>query len=403
MLALRFRHFLKYGSNNLWNASVLLADLWRLPVQPSQAVLKPMTWTSQTSRKRLKLSNSSEFTGVPSELFSTGGMPAIMPTDTPSNDKDYDKALYLLTQNPPEQRLDIPMPYSQYLQLEERWSKFNAENNIPEEKRYPSLSYNALVQIATVVTTQSALHDRTAAALREIIKTNLFEYLSVHKPSERRRIKDNASTTMRELRTSKDADQSWIYDGPDREPRLQVAIECGYSENYKDLCRDKNSWIRHLGAKVVILICLKEAPRFKNPGPGYENISDPVAEVKKMRQHAVVAMKHNLEQGIFGPIEYRSHMWVGKLDELFVEVWRADEEQPVRKWLIRDGLVNRLPKTIGLKISDFFPEDVWSAIKIPDSSVPFRGGGDLLDSLRGSMHSTASNRFVDFLDSLDMR
>ncbi|KAK9372158.1 uncharacterized protein V1513DRAFT_385347, partial [Lipomyces chichibuensis] len=406
VLTLRFRRFLKYGFNSLWNASLLLENLWRLRVrQPSQAVLNLTSWTCQTSRKRLKLSSSSEFTGAPSELFSTGGMPAIKPTDVPANDKDYDQALSLLTQNPAERRLDIRMPYSQYLKLEKSWSKFKAENNIPEEKKYPSLSYNALMQIATVVTTQSALRDRTAAALRKIIESNVNEYLSVHKPSERRRITDNASTTMKELsphgRTSKEADESLMYDGPDREPRLQVAIECGFSENYKDLCRDKDLWIGHLAAKVVILICLNEAPRFNNPGPPYENITDPVAEVKKMRQHAVVAMKHNLEQGVNGPIEYRSHMWVGKLDEVFVEVWRAGEEQPVRKWLIRDGHLNRLPKTVGLKISDFFPEDVWAAIKIADS-VSFRGGGDLLDSLRGSMQLTASMRFIDFLYSLGL-
>ncbi|KAK9358563.1 hypothetical protein V1504DRAFT_493703 [Lipomyces starkeyi] len=372
MQAFRFPYFLKCRSNSLWNASVLLSDPWTLRVrQSSPAVLNPMTRTK----------------------------PAIMSTDTvPANDADYDKALSLLTHNPPEQRSDIPMPYSQYLQIEKSWSKFKSDNNISEEK---SLSYNALMRIATVVTTQSALHDRTAAVFREIIKSNVNEYLSIHKPNERRRIKDNASTTVKALgpygKTSKDPDESFLYERPDRKSRLQVVVECGVSENYKDLCRDKNLWIQHLGAKAVILICLKDAPPFKNPRATYDDIKDPVAEVIKMQQYALEAMQYNLEQGHCGPIEYRSHMWAGKLDEVFVEVWRAGKTQPVRKWLIRDGRHNRLPKTIGLKISDFFPED---PSKIQDSNVPLHGGRYILwEDLAGAMRWTAEMRFIDFLDS----
>ncbi|KAK9327016.1 hypothetical protein V1520DRAFT_349974 [Lipomyces starkeyi] len=409
MLAFRFPRFLKYCSNNLWNASVRFADLGRLRVrQPSQADRNPTTWTNQASRKRLKLNSSSESIGLTAGQFSTGEQPATRSTDmSPENDADYDKALSLLTSNPPEQRLDLPMPYPKYLLLEESWSKFKAENNVAEEKRYPSLSYNALLQIATVVTYQSALHDRTAEIFKEIIKSNVDEYLSIHQPKTISRIMSYGSSTVEEFgpygKTSKDPDQSFLYGHPDREPLLQVAIECGVSESYKALCRDKDIWINLLGAKVVILIFLKEAPRFKSPHIGYENITDPVAEIQKMKQHVVEAMKHNLKQGNYGPIEYRGHIWAGKLDEVFVEAWRAGEEQPVRKWLIRDGR-NRLPKTIGLKISDFFPEDEWAASTIPDSNVPFHCGRYLLwENLAAALRITARRRFVHFLNSLYLR
>ncbi|KAK9343456.1 hypothetical protein V1522DRAFT_413275 [Lipomyces starkeyi] len=68
-------------------------------------------------------------------------MPAISESDMfPGNDRksssDYDEALFLLKNNPPEQRLDIPLPYSQYLKLEESWSQFKSENNISEERRF---------------------------------------------------------------------------------------------------------------------------------------------------------------------------------------------------------------------------------------------------------------------------
>ncbi|KAK9345201.1 hypothetical protein V1522DRAFT_436688 [Lipomyces starkeyi] len=219
------------------------------------------------------------------ELLNTSATPALPSSDRfPLNDRDscsdYDEALFLLKNNPPEQRLDIHLPYSQYVKLEESWSKFKSENNISEER---SLSYNSLMQIATVVTTQSALHDYTGAVFREIIASSVNEYLSIHEPRAIRRIKNYGSGTMTELspygKTSKEPDQSFGYGRPGLRPRLQVAIECGV----------------------------------------------------KMDQYVAEAMANNLEQDKYGPIEYRSHIWLGKLDEVFVEVWRADGQQPVRK------------------------------------------------------------------------
>ncbi|KAK9246045.1 hypothetical protein V1506DRAFT_536582 [Lipomyces tetrasporus] len=241
MLAFRFYQFLKFGSSSLWNASVLFSDLWRLRIRllPT-GVLNP-TWASQTSGKRLKLNSSSEFVGSTAVDSSTGEMPAIKPADR--NEEDYDKALHLLTHNPPEQRLDIPMPYSKYLRLEESWSNYNADNNISEDKRYPSLSYNALMQIATVVTSQSALHGCTAEIFKEIIRSNIDEYLSIHQPRAIDRILSYGSATEEGFgpygKNSKDPDASYVYGRPGRKSPVQVAIECGVSENYNALCRDK--------------------------------------------------------------------------------------------------------------------------------------------------------------------
>ncbi|KAK9350020.1 hypothetical protein V1523DRAFT_421086 [Lipomyces doorenjongii] len=43
---------------------------------------------------------------------------------------DYDQALYLLENNPPEQRLDFHLPYSRYFKLEECWSKIKSARSI---------------------------------------------------------------------------------------------------------------------------------------------------------------------------------------------------------------------------------------------------------------------------------
>ncbi|KAK9374810.1 uncharacterized protein V1513DRAFT_479156 [Lipomyces chichibuensis] len=330
---------------------------------------------------------SPESTRQSTRLSRSGARPIVGSTDTlPRTDNDrssnYDKALCLLKNSPPEQRLDIRLPPSQYLKLEESWSKFKSENNIREEKRYPSLSYNSLMQIVTVITTQSALHGYTVAWFRDMIGSSVKGYLATHKPSK----------------SSKEPDQSFSYDRSRGRPSVHVVIECGVSEDYRALCDDKDLWLQRLGAKAVVLICLKETPRFKNPRAAYQNIDDVVAEVERMDQHVDGNMKHNLEQGKYGPSKYRNHMWFGRLNELFLEVWRADGKQPVRKWLIKDRhSYNPLPRTTGVKISDFFPDDEWTACKIPDSNVRFRR--DFFGVAILGMRETAADRFIDFLSS----
>ncbi|KAK9386079.1 hypothetical protein V1515DRAFT_606091 [Lipomyces mesembrius] len=49
-----------------------------------------------------------------------------------------------------------------------------------------------------------------------------------------------------------------------------------------------------------------------------------------MEKNVAEAVANNLEQDNYGPIEYRNHIWLGKLDEVFVDVWRADGPEPVR-------------------------------------------------------------------------
>ncbi|KAK9369526.1 hypothetical protein V1509DRAFT_619719 [Lipomyces kononenkoae] len=362
---------------------------------------------SQISGNHLKLSQLLEPTGSTVELLRTTAMQDsaaldIFPGSDRNSPSDFEKALFLLKNNPPEQRLDISMPYSRYLQLESSWSKFKSENNISDEKRYPSLSYDGLMGIATVVTTQSALHESTAAGFREIIASSVKEYLLMHEPRTMPRIIDFGSTTVKKRRpyASKDPDQFFGYFRPGSKRRLQVVFECGFSEDYKALCRDKDLWIQHMGAKVVVLISLKEKPYYKSPPTSYDNIEDVDAEIEKMEQHVAEVLEKSIGQNSYGPLEYRGHIWLGKMEELFVEVWRAERrEPPTRKWLMKDGYFHHL-QSIGLKISDFFPENEWAPCQLPDSEVQFPDRDQLFLKVVAAMQPTASERFADFLYSL---
>ncbi|KAK9319831.1 hypothetical protein V1517DRAFT_376170 [Lipomyces orientalis] len=181
MLAVNFRHFMKYGSSRFWNLSVLSADLWRLRVRlPSPPVLNPTTSTTQMSAKGLEFNSSVEFIESTKGQSSTGEMSAIKSTDiSPETDADYAKPLSLLKFNPPEQRLDIHMPYSQHLLLEDAWSKFMADNNISGDKRYLLVSKSIIKRYPAAGNGGNypeALHSYTAAVFREIIASGVNEY-----------------------------------------------------------------------------------------------------------------------------------------------------------------------------------------------------------------------------------
>ncbi|KAK9356691.1 hypothetical protein V1523DRAFT_448089 [Lipomyces doorenjongii] len=252
--------------------------------------------------------------------------------------------------------------------------------------RYPRLSYNSLEQIATVVTSQRALHESAAARLRTAIFNSVWE----HKPDETGRIADTGSTTRKSTygkysKSAKDSDGSFMYGDDDKGPLLRVAIEV-----------DLDMWIKGRNAKVVILVCLRESPRFKNPEIAYEDIDDVNLELARMGQ-TVAKAGLSLEQGAYGPMEYRNRKWFGKLEEAFIECWRADRKRPFRTVLIENGHRKvHLPTTIGLKVRDFLSEAAWAAADIPDSDVRL----DLdryLQSLLIPVQATALSRFEDFI------
>ncbi|KAK9430756.1 hypothetical protein V1505DRAFT_370164 [Lipomyces doorenjongii] len=322
-------------------------------------------------------------------------MPIYAPSSLPNDGNArsaYDRALHLLKTNPPEKRLDIHLPYSQYLKLQESWSKYKSEANIAEDQsewltmsRYPRLSYNSLEQIATVVTSQRALHESAAARLRTAIFNSNCTGSTTRK-----------STYGKYSKSAKDSDGSFMYGDDDKGPLLRVAIEVGFSEDHPGLRRDKDMWIKGRNAKVVILVCLRESPRFKNPEIAYEDIDDVNLELARMGQ-TVAKAGLSLEQGAYGPMEYRNRKWFGKLEEAFIECWRADRKRPFRTVLIENGHRKvHLPTTIGLKVRDFLSEAAWAAADIPDSDVRL----DLdryLQSLLIPVQATALSRFEDFI------
>ncbi|KAK9236235.1 hypothetical protein V1525DRAFT_427264 [Lipomyces kononenkoae] len=234
------------------------------------------------------------------------------------------RALTMLLENEPERRLDIQLPYEQYL-------------------KYPYLAYNSATETVTVVTVPYQIHEVAGRALAHDIVNETDKYFSVF-PNTIGRIEDIGSSTTRE----------WM-----------VTIEVGFSEKYRDLCRDKNLWIEGNHVKVCVLVIFRESPRFRTPRTPCaitENIQE---EIDRMTRHVREAMNEKP----WGPISYKGHTWVGQITDMVIEVWRAGRSQPDKFSLVGNGVASEsLPSTIGLTIRDFFPEDFWASAGIPDAA-----------------------------------
>ncbi|KAK9251063.1 hypothetical protein V1507DRAFT_445129 [Lipomyces tetrasporus] len=301
---------------------------------------------------------------------------------------DFDKALNLLKSNAPEQRLDIQMPYSQYLKLEESWSKIKSDT-CSEDK--------SVTETVTVVTVPRNLHEVAASELRRQIMNGIEEHLSYHSPESIDRIVDAGSSDVRGSgggyeHSVKQADGLFQYVGPGAGPAT-VAFEVGFSQNYDSLLGNKDVWIQGCHAKACVLICLNESPRFRNPTEPFEDIGDVEAEKAAMTLQALATVP--LDGSYFAQIIYRDHVWAGGVTEAFIEVWRADGHEKFP--LIEDRRPHHnLTTTLGLHVSDFFVDDAWQALGIEDLNIPFNGHR-YLHRLKGGMVKLAEGRFADFI------
>ncbi|KAK9430017.1 hypothetical protein V1505DRAFT_400639 [Lipomyces doorenjongii] len=295
----------------------------------------------------------------------------------------FDKVLSLLKGNPPEQRFDIHLSYPEYLKVEETWSKIKADANISEDRSH--------AETVTVVTIPRSLHEVAAFELRHQTMTGIEAYLISHRPEASGEIIEVGSTTIKMSDGSyahsvKDADGLFVYSGRGVCDTDTVVFEVGLSENYAALCWDKDMWIQGDHVNACVLICLKEPPRFRNPPEQYENLQD-------LAEYVDAAV--DPDALYYGQIRYKDHIWVGGLREAFIEVWRIDSH--VRDPLIRDlRPCETLPSTIGFHVSDFYSNNAWEALGIPDYIIPFNGPM-YLRRLMSAMVFMAGRRFSDFI------
>ncbi|KAK9372336.1 uncharacterized protein V1513DRAFT_474074 [Lipomyces chichibuensis] len=327
-------------------------------------------------------------------------MAAPVSTDTPSVMDDpiiseYEEVFKLLTENPPEQILDIQVPYSKYIQIEAAFSRIRADKNISEK----SIQYNNFTETVTVATSPNCIHEVAVFELNFDIINCANNYLSEHSPGLAACILPLGSTTTTDFdgdyaHSSKQPDGGITYCAIGVGSEVTIAIEVALSQSYKSLCDAKDMWIIGHHVKVCILVCINESPRFNNPTSAYDNIENVRTEMAIMGQSVAELMEH----GYYGPIFYREHMWTGEMTAR-IEIWRPGCSSPDRYELIRDRVCcPNLPATLGLRISDLFPDDAWEALDVQDRNIPF-DGSRFMRSLMTAMLLTARERFRRFIAS----
>ncbi|KAK9313240.1 hypothetical protein V1524DRAFT_410033 [Lipomyces starkeyi] len=340
------------------------------------------------------VNSSSESAGSTTEISSA--MSATVSKDTPPVMHDtiiseYEEVFKLLTENPPEQILDVQVPYSKYNQMEAAFSRIKADKNISEDQRYPYLSYNSLTETVTVVTVPNSIH--------EVV--NIFCECA---PGLYRNILPLGSTTTDDFEgdyahSSKQPDGAVAYNAIGAGPRVTIATEVGISQSYKSLCDAKDVWINGHRVKVCMLVYVNELSRFRNPSTAYDSIQDVRTEITTMTQSVAEPMRWYESHSYYGPIVYRRHKWAGELNEAFVEIWRPGKSSPDRYELIRDGCTcHNLPTTLGLNMSDMVTDEAWEAAGAPDREIRFNSAR-FMTRLMNAMLFTAQARFRKFIRS----
>ncbi|KAK9326820.1 hypothetical protein V1520DRAFT_358597 [Lipomyces starkeyi] len=334
-------------------------------------------------------------------------MSATVSKDTPPVMDDtiiseYEEVFKLLKENPPEQILDVQVPYSKYKQMEAAFSRIKTDKNISEDQRYPYLEYNNLTETVTVVTLPNSIHDVAVYELNVEIIAGANGYLSEYAPEAADRILPLGSTTTNDFdgdyaNSSKQPDGGIVYSAIGGVREVTIAIEVGLSQSYKSLCDAKDMWISGHHVKVCILVCINESPRVKNPTCAYDDIENVRIEMATMGQSVAEPMEWYTSHGYYGPIFYRGHRWTGEMSEARIEIWRPGCSCPDRYELIQGGVCyHNLPATLGLRISDLFPDETWEALGVPDRSISFNGSR-FMRKLMMAMLVTAQARFCGFI------
>ncbi|KAK9366540.1 hypothetical protein V1509DRAFT_629298 [Lipomyces kononenkoae] len=189
------------------------------------------------------------------------------------------------------------------------------------------------------------------------------------------------------------------FEGSTKQPNggVTVVVEVGFSEDYTSLCRSKDVWIDGHGVNVYNLVCLTESPRFINPTTEYGDIGDVDAAIALMDNSIDETLDLNLSNSRHALFLYQGHKWTGELKDAFIEIWRAGTSVSSKYDLIQNGhTCDDLPATLGIKISDLFPDNAWRAANIPDEVIPFNGTLYVQD-LTQAMAATALDRFKRFI------
>ncbi|KAK9370763.1 hypothetical protein V1509DRAFT_651537 [Lipomyces kononenkoae] len=221
------------------------------------------------------------------------------------------------------------------------------KSNPPEQRLDIHLPHAYFTETVTVVTCPAKIHESAAGVISSAIYAlrNISEVIGWYGST----MTDDFGSVFGG--STKQSDGGVDYDG-----KVTVVVEVGFSEDYMNICRSKDMWIDGHGVNVYILVCLTERPRTGNIGD----------------VDAVIAiMERTINETLDLNLSNNRHALIFDL--------------------IQNGHTCDLPTTLGIKMSDFFPDNAWRAANIPDEVIPF-SGTRYVRKLTRAMAATALNR-----------
>ncbi|MCJ1481294.1 hypothetical protein MMC06_001451 [Schaereria dolodes] len=240
------------------------------------------------------------------------------------------------------------------------WKLYEALNLGEIDYQWPSLSYNSHSSIAIIDWMSSGVHEPLAATFIEQFGV-AKAFLS---PANRKQLAIVGAQEVGSFQgsyqsSSKEPDALFVYPPPNGPISYTCAVEVGFSERYEDLVEDIRLWIEGARMRMVILINVDEAPRYRCPTYGLQDDEIEDLELPAIRalNTSMVSLEDKTDR--FGPLQMHGLTWVNKMNA-FLEIWKPDgitgeaKQEGDRKVFVGADYMYELAE-LDIRFSDLYP------------------------------------------------
>ncbi|KAL1965263.1 hypothetical protein VTN77DRAFT_5865 [Rasamsonia byssochlamydoides] len=252
----------------------------------------------------------------------------------------------------------------------EDWSKLSTDLRFSEtDQKYPQYEYNASTSNLVIKLMPTPVHD----AIVPIFMNGFFRARD-DLPED---IKWSATLSTNEnfndfageySGSQKVTDLNFMVEDASGTDQPRFILEIGHSETYEELLEDAKLWLNgNHNVSVVVLVKLIETPAYHCP-LRHPDTNDRIrlgipAGPSQLRGEDF------LMAGEYGPITYRGLTWMGKMSEVFMEVWRRDLTSGV---LVQEGpRIDLLSPAANLSHVTFQRSDFVPIQPIHDNTIRF--------------------------------
>ncbi|KAK6373990.1 hypothetical protein LTS17_007960 [Exophiala oligosperma] len=137
---------------------------------------------------------------------------------------------------------------------------------------------------------------------------------------------------------------------------LKWALEIGFSQKYDDLQDDLRLWlVGQPACSMAVLINITESPDYQCPLDFDLAICD---ELDTPQEGAQITAREFSLEGEYGPVMFKGYQWVGRISEVFLEIWtRNPRTGDLRRKGRRMPIIPPSEPSPQLDLADFLFDD----------------------------------------------